>query len=304
MRVLITGAGGQVGTDLTSVLTGIVPPAGATTGLLGASPVGPDEFEVASLDRSRLDIVDADAVASAVDAFAPEVIVHLAAYTAVDRAEGDVMGATAVNEAGTRNVVRAASRSGAHVVYVSTDYVFAGELGRALVESDATGPLSVYGATKLAGERACRPTDTIVRTSWVAGLSGRNVIHLAAAAGREGRALRFVDDQIGTLTSSADLAAGLVAMVRQRPGGVFHVAGDGAASWHEVISHAVVAAGGSADQVTPISTAELDPQPAATRPSFSPLVSERLAEIEGVPLPRWQDGVARLVAAITSKGES
>ncbi len=304
MRVLITGAGGQVGTDLALVLAGVVPAAGAATALLGADPVREAEFEVAALARTQLDIADAQAVTSAIAAHRPDVVVHLAAYTAVDRAEADVEGATAVNETGTRNIVAAAESIGSHVVYVSTDYVFAGDLGREMVESDATGPLSVYGATKLAGELACRPTDTIVRTSWVAGLSGRNVIHLAAASARDGRALRFVDDQVGTLTSSADLAAGLVAMIRRRPGGVFHVAGSGSASWHEVITHAVVEAGGSAGQVTPISTAELDPQPAATRPAYSPLVSERLIEIEGVPLPRWQDGVARLVAAITSEGGS
>ena len=304
MRVLITGAGGQVGTDLSMVLAGRVPPAGRSSALLGADPVVEGEFVVGALDRQGLDIVDAAAVSSAFDQLRPDVVVHLAAYTAVDRAEGDLEGATAVNVTGTANVVAAAASTGAHVIYVSTDYVFAGDLGRPLVEGDPTAPLSVYGSTKLAGELACRPTDTIVRTSWVAGLSGRTVIHLAADAGRTGRGLRFVDDQVGTLTSSADLAAGLVAMIRRRPGGVFHVAGSGPASWHEVITYAVVAAGGSADQVTPIATAELDPQPAAVRPTYSPLVSQRLAEIEGAPLPEWQDGVSRLVAALTSEGGS
>ena len=304
MRILITGAGGQVGTDLSQVLGGMIPPAGRATALLGADPVADGEFDLHALDRAGLDIVDAELVRTTVEAIGPDVIVHLAAYTAVDRAELDVPGATAINEIGTGNVVAAAEAVGAHVIYVSTDYVFAGNLGRPLVETDATGPLSVYGATKLAGEAMCRGTDTIVRTSWVAGLAGRTVINLATDAGRTGRALRFVDDQIGTLTASADLAAGLVAMIRRRPAGVFHVAGAGAASWHEVISHAVVEAGGSADQVTPITTADLNPQPAATRPTYSPLVSQRLAEIEGVPLPEWQDGVARLVAALNSKGGS
>ena len=304
MRVLITGAGGQVGTDLTAVLSGILPKAGASTALLGSEDVAEDEFLIAALTRAQLDICDAGAVDATVAGFAPDVIAHLAAYTAVDRAEADFAGAKAINEIGTRNIVTAADRQGAHVIYVSTDYVFAGDRGREMVESDATGPLSVYGATKLAGEAACRPSDTIVRTSWVAGLSGRNVIHLAARAGQSGQALRFVDDQIGTFTASADLAAGLVAMIRHRPHGIFHVAGTGPASWFEVITHAVVSAGGSADQVSPISTSELDPQPAATRPAYSPLVSERLAEIEGTPLPGWQDGVARLVAAITSEGGS
>lgn len=302
MRVLVTGAAGQVGTDLRQVLAGIVPPAGKATCLIGVEPVSTGEFEVVPATRADLDVTDAVAVRQLVSSSGAEVIVHLAAYTAVDRAESDREGAAAVNELGTANVVAAAEESAAHVIYVSTDYVFPGTLGRALVESDPTGPLSVYGATKLAGELRCRPEDSIVRTSWVAGITGRNVIRLAAESAADGRQLRFVSDQVGSLTSSADLAAGLVHMIRQRPGGIFHVAGDGEASWHEVITHAVVAAGGSAEQVTPISTAELDPQPAATRPACSPLASERLAEIGGVPLPGWQDGVERLVAAIGREG--
>jgi dTDP-4-dehydrorhamnose reductase len=304
VRILVTGAAGQVGTDLQQVLAGIIPPAGTSTDLLGGIPVMSGEFDVVALSRAALDITDSAAVESAVSTAQPDVIVHLAAYTAVDRAESDGAGAEAVNVTGTANVVAAAQAHGSHVVYISTDYVFAGDLGRAMVESDATGPLSVYGSTKLAGEDACRATDTIVRTSWVAGLAGRNVIHLAADAGRSGRELRFVSDQVGSLTASADLAAGLVHMIRNRPPGVFHVAGDGAASWHQVITTAVVAAGGSADQVLPITTAQLDPQPAATRPAYSPLLSERLPEIGGVALPGWQDGVERLVAAIAQDGVS
>ena len=298
MRVLFTGAGGQVGQDFREVLSGGIPSGGGATALMGSKEVTPGEFDVFGVDHTSLDVSDATAVQETVQNVHPDVIVHLAAYTAVDRAEADAEGAYLVNTIGTRNVAQCAERVGAHMVYVSTDYVFAGDKGRALVESDETNPLGVYGATKLAGEQECPPSATIARTAWVAGLRGKNLFHLAAAVGQDGRELRFVDDQIGSPTAAADLAAGLVALVRDRPPGLFHVAGSGEASWFEAISFAVEAAGGSRSQVSPITSAELDPQPAAIRPAFSALASERLASVGLSPLPEWQDGIGRLVAAI------
>ena len=298
VTVLVTGAAGQVGRDLVQVLAGSVPAAGVATALLGATPVLPGEFHIVELDHSKLDVTDAAACRKVVAAAAPEVVVHLAAFTAVDRAESDAARAQLVNEIGTRNVVAAAEESSAHLIALSTDYVFAGDLGRALDEDDRVGPLSVYGKTKLDAERTCPPGATIVRTSWVAGLTGRSVVPLAAAAAQSGAALRFVDDQVGTWTSAADLAAGLVQMIRLRPQGIVHVAGSGEASWYEVVRRAVELSGGSEAQVQAISTAQLDPAPAARRPPFSPLVSRRLGEFGGVPLPHWTDGLGRLVRAI------
>ena len=298
MKVLVTGAAGQVGKDFQDVLNGVVPAGGATTSNLDATPVRPGEFEVFPCDRATLDVTDDAMVRAVVGDIRPEVIVHLAAYTAVDKAESDPVGARAVNTDSTRLLSQAADAVGAHLIFVSTDYVFAGDLGRALVESDPTNPLSVYGSTKRDGELSCSPAASIVRTSWVAGVRGKNLFHLAAAVGRDGRALRFVDDQVGTPTSAADLAAGLVAFVRERPAGVFHVAGSGQASWFDAIRFAVEVAGGSGDQVSPITTDQLDPQPAATRPAFSPLVSERLSAAGLGTLPDWHDGIERLVLAI------
>jgi dTDP-4-dehydrorhamnose reductase len=298
VRVLITGAGGQVGQDLTSILAGETPPGGTTTSLLDATPVRAGEFDVIALDRTRLDVTDQRSVDAVVEESRPDVIVHLAAYTAVDKAEHDVDAARWLNEQATQHLNTAAGRVGAHLIYTSTDYVFDGELRRPLVESDATNPVSVYGATKLGGELACADSASIVRTSWVAGVRGKNLFHLATSVGRDGRELRFVDDQVGTPTASADLAAGLVAFVRERPAGIFHVAGSGQASWYEAIQHAVVVAGGSPDQVSAIRTVDLDPQPAARRPAFSPLRSERLELLGWEPLPDWHEGIERLVAGI------
>jgi dTDP-4-dehydrorhamnose reductase len=265
---------------------------------MGQPAVGDAEFDVIALDRSALDVTDEAQVRTVVGASMPDVVVHLAAYTAVDRAEIDPEGARSVNEIGTANVAITTADVGAHLIYVSTDYVFSGELGRALVESDETGPRSVYGRTKLAGEQHCPPDASIIRTSWVAGLSNRTVITLAVESAASGRPLRFVSDQIGSPTASADLAAGLVGFIRQRPAGLFHVAGTGAASWFEVISYAYAEAGGAAESVTPIRTDELDPPQLAPRPKYSVLVSERIDSIGLAPLPAWQEGIGRLVAAI------
>ena len=298
MRVLITGAGGQVGRDLSICLSGAVPPAGASSVLMGGEPVEVGEFDVTALDRAGLDVTDAAAVSGAIAAAAPEVVVHLAAYTAVDRAEADPEGARAVNELGTGHVAEASSAAGAHLIYVSTDYVFPGDLGRPMIESDPTRPLSVYGETKLAGEHRCPAGASVLRTSWVAGIWNRTVITLAVESAALGRALRFVDDQVGSPTASADLAAGIVAFIRNRPAGLFHVSGSGGASWHEVIRFAYEAAGGDPELVTPIRTEDLNPPQAATRPRFSVLRSERLAGVGLDPLPAWQEGIGRLVSAI------
>lgn len=301
MRVLLTGAGGQVGRDLTLCLHGEIPPAGIATALMGAPAVSQGEFEVTALDRAALDVTDADAVRRALETAEADAVVHLAAYTAVDKAESDPAGAQAVNEFGTTNLSAACEEFGTHLIYVSTDYVFAGDGSAPFGESSPTSPTSVYGQTKLAGELACPPTATIARTSWVAGIWNRTVITLAVESAAVGRDLRFVADQVGSPTASADLAAGLVALIRQQPGGLLHLAGSGQASWAEVVDFAYQRAGGEPGHVTPILTAELDPPQAATRPMYSVLISERLEGLGLKPLPHWQDGIGRLVDAIKAR---
>jgi len=293
MRILVTGATGQVGTDLILVLNGVIPPAGVSTALLGADPVFPGEFDLTPLSRSDLDITKVTEVNAVLEGARPDVVVNVAAYTKVDLAEDEPEAAFAVNDAGVANLAQACERMGARLLHISSDYVFSGELGRPLLESDVPDPLSVYGASKLAGERHVHD-GAVVRSSWIVGLSGRTVIDVAMEAAADGRALRFVDDQVGTLTASADLAAGLVALLREPQRGVTHVAGTGEASWYEIIATALEMAGGSRDQVTPVSTSDLNPAQRAKRPVYSPLISERLGDRR---LPVWQEGLERLVKA-------
>ena len=293
IKVLVTGAAGQVGRDLVDVLLGYTPPGGSETWHPDGRAVHSDEFAVVGLTHHDLDVTDEAAVHRAIRAVQPDVIVHLAAYTAVDQAESDSERCFAVNERGTGYLSDAADSTGAHLVTVSTDYVFDGAGNRPYSESDTTNPLGVYGRSKLAGELRCRPRDTIVRTSWVMGIRGRNVLHVIAQRVAAGEPVRFVNDQIGTPTFSADLARGLATFVRERPSGVWHFANQPATSWYEVAVSAAEACGATRDFVTPITSGELTPAPAARRPSYSALSTEKWVAAGFREPLEWRDGLAR-----------
>ncbi len=298
MRVLVTGASGQLGSDLVAAFSGVVPPGGRRRALLGPEGAGAG-VDVIGADHASLRVEDRTAVLEAVLAIRPDVVVHAGAWTAVDACEADPDRAYQVNALGTRHVAEAARTVGAHLVYVSTDYVFDGRLPRPYVEWDEPKPLSVYGRSKLGGERECPPEATVVRTSWVCGFSGRNMVRtlLALAAG-EGP-LRFVDDQLGSPTFTADLAAAIVTLGLDRRPGTYHVTNSGSTSWYRFAQAVLAAAGHDAGRVEPISTADLDPPRPAPRPANSVLDNAAL-RLTGLPLlPEWQDGLARLVEAIS-----
>jgi dTDP-4-dehydrorhamnose reductase len=244
---------------------------------------------------------DRDAVLTTFAAFRPELVLHGGALTGVDLCETEVDAAYAVNAVGTRHVAEAAALVGAHVVYVSTDYVFDGTAGRPYREWDTPSPTSVYGASKLAGERECRPGTTIVRTSWVCGAHGANMVVTALRLASEGDGeLRFVDDQHGSPTFTADLAPAIVTLGLDRRPGIFHVTNSGATTWWGLVRAVLAEAGADPERVKPISTAELDPPRPAPRPPYSVLDNMAL-RVSGLPtLPDWQDGLARLVAALRS----
>jgi dTDP-4-dehydrorhamnose reductase len=293
-RVFVTGAAGQVGADLLDTLRGVTPLGGDTSFQPDAKPVGESEFEVLGLDRHDLDVTDRDAVLRSLRASRPDVVVHLAAYTAVDRAEEDVERCFDVNERGTQNLSLGAHDVGAHLITISTDYVFDGTKGAAYLEDDETGPLNVYGASKREGERHCVADDTIVRTSWVMGVRGKNVVHVIAGRAASGATVRFVDDQMGTVTAASDLARSLVTLVRERPGGLWHVANSGATTWYDVAAHVGTLLERGDDFATPIKTSELSPTPLASRPARSDLDTGKFTS-SFAALPAWRDAVARLV---------
>ncbi|HUI03719.1 MAG TPA: dTDP-4-dehydrorhamnose reductase [Acidimicrobiales bacterium] len=298
MRVLVTGAGGQLGRDLADAFSGRVPTAGRAhdpaTGRLGARPV----CDVVAADHGRLDVSDRGAVLAAVEGVRPHVVVHAGAWTAVDACESDPDRAFAVNALGTRHVAEAARRWGAHLVYVSTDYVFDGTATRPYVEWDRTNPLSVYGRSKLAGELELDPGSTVVRTSWVCGAHGSNMVRTVLRLASTPGALRFVDDQRGSPTFTADLAGAICVLAADRLPGTFHVTNAGVTSWYEFARAVLAAAGHDPARVEPIATAELDPPRPAPRPANSVLDNAAL-RLMGMPaLPDWHDALGRLVDAL------
>ena len=267
MRVLITGAGGQLGLDL-------------------AAAAERAAAEVIAAGRTRLDVGDRDAVLQALTANRPGVVIHAGAWTAVDACEADADRAFRVNALGSRHVAEGAALVGAHLVYVSTDYVFDGRAAGGYREWDATNPLSVYGRSKLAGERevqALRPGATIVRTSWVCSAHGQNMVKTVLRLAASHPELRFVADQHGCPTFTEDLAGMILRLAGARLPGVFHVTNQGATTWFQFARDVLQAAGADPERVQPIATADLQPPRPAPRPANSVLDNAALRYL-GIPL--------------------
>lgn len=288
MRILVTGAGGQLGNDVCRF----------------AADRGDDVF---GATHGELDVTDRDAVLAAITSWRPDAVIHCAAWTAVDACESDPKRAFAANGLAVRWVAEACGRVGAHLVHVSTDYVFDGTLDRPYTEWDAPNPQSVYGASKLAGEREALALGTsaaILRTSWVCGVHGSNMVRTIMRLVGEGEdtpgRLAFVDDQRGCPTFAADLAPLLRRMTLDRRSGIHHVTNQGAVSWFEFTQAVVLAMGRSPDVVRPISTAELDPPRPARRPANS-VLDNSVLKAAGIPLLRdFREPLAELVAKLRS----
>lgn len=296
MKVLVTGSQGQVGQDFVDLLRGVLPPGASREWWPDGEPVTPGEFVVEAASHHDLDITDKSMVRERLSASRPDVVVNLAAYTAVDRAEDDSLTAFTVNEQGTAVLSSTAGEIDARFITVSTDYVFDGTKGTPYLETDPTHPLGVYGASKLAGEAACKPEDTIVRTSWVMGVRGKSVVHVMIDRARSGGHVNFVNDQTGTVTVASDLAKSLIALVRRHVPGILHVANTGTATWFDVANYVGELCGRGHDFANPITTDELSPAPRVTRPRFSALDTTKFSNVFS-PLPDWHDGISRLVAA-------
>lgn len=279
MRVLITGAGGQVGTELVDVFS-----AGGHT--------------VAGFTHAGLDITNRDAVRASVAEFHPEAIVHSAAWTAVDACEGDPDRAFAVNAMGTRFIAEAARFVGAPVLYISTDYVFDGLKDSPYVEWDEPNPQSVYGKSKLAGERELDDGSTVIRTSWVCGFHGPNMVKTILRLAAEHETLSFVDDQRGCPTFADDLAVKILELVEGRHTGIFHVTNQGSVTWYEFAQAVLIATGGDPQRVLPISTADLQPPRPAPRPANSVLDNAAL-RMSAIGTPsNFERALQRLVSRL------
>ncbi len=280
MRVMITGAAGQLGTDVVRTFE------------------APGTHEVFGVDLVDFDMTERDAVLSAVSEIAPDVILHGAAFTAVDLCESEVDTAYKVNVMAVRHFAEAARSVDAHLLYVSTDYVFDGTKDSPYHEWDAPNPQSVYGHTKLAGERELGPDATIMRTSWVCGEHGGNMVKTVLRLLGEHDTLRFVDDQRGHPSFCADLATMMYTLATQKRPGTFHVTNQGAVSWHEFAQEVAKAAGADPTRVHAVSTAELGANYPAPRPENSVLRNAAL-EFSGIPLLRdFREPLGELVAKL------
>jgi dTDP-4-dehydrorhamnose reductase len=285
MKILITGAGGQLGSDLTRLLEHEL------------------HHDVRAATHAQLDVGDRDAVMTAVTSLAPDLLIHAAAWTAVDECEAQPDRAWRVNALGCRFVAEAAGVTGAHLVAVSTDYVFDGTSPRPYTEWDRPNPLSMYGRSKLGGEEEIRSTvagATVVRTSWLCGTQGSNMVKTVLRLAHGGGPLRFVDDQHGCPTFTEDLAAMLVRLgVAKRPG-LFHATNQGPTTWYQFARDVVAAAGLDPAIVQPMQTSDLDPPRPAPRPANSVLDNAAL-RLGGVPLlPDHHEPLERIVKALTT----
>lgn len=288
MRVLVTGAGGQVGSEIVALLEE------------RASTRVRDRLEVVAADHGRLDVSQRDAVVSLISSVEPDVVFHPAAWTAVDACEGDPDRAYRVNALGARHVAEGARLAGAHVVYLSTDYVFDGALDRPYLEWDETRPLSVYGRSKLGGEMEMDPCWTIVRTAWVVGRNGSNMAKTVLRLARETDGpLRFVEDQRGCPTVASDLAAKVVELGLGRRPGRFHVTNQGETTWFGFAKEVLATSGLDPARVEPIKSSELDPPRPAPRPANSVLDNAALRLGGDDLLPSWQESLGQLVRELT-----
>ena len=283
MRVLITGARGQLARDLRQVFA---------------------EQELLLLSREQLDICDNDQVQEVIGAARPDVVINTAAFVRVDDAEGEIARSFAVNAGGAGQVAQACADSGATLVQISTDYVYGGQREREpLTEAVAPAPLNVYGASKLGGEYAVRalcPRHYVIRSCGLYGVAGvrsrnGNFVQTMLRLARAGRSIAVVNDQHCTPTGTADLAQAVRHLLTAHaPCGLYHVTNAGETTWYEFAQRIFVLAGLS-PALAPISTAAFGAR--AQRPPYSVLSSERYAQATGSALPPWEDALERYLQA-------
>jgi dTDP-4-dehydrorhamnose reductase len=294
VRILLTGAAGQLGKDLLPSLR--------------------EQGEVIAVSRAECDLSSADAIRKLVAEVRPAVIVNPAAYTAVNEAEAQSDLAYAINGAAVGILAEEAQKSGAMLIHYSTDYVFDGSKPGPYTENDEPAPLNVYGASKLAGERAVAAAggrSLVLRTSWVYGANGNNFLLTIRRLAREREELKIVDDQVGGPTSTKQIAQATARLVQRYatvaedafPAGVYHMTASGSVSWCG-FARAILAALGDSEplklqRVLAISSAEY-PTP-ARRPLNSVLSNDKFERTFGFGLGSWQSGLAEVIREIQSR---
>ncbi len=285
MNVLVTGYAGQLGRDV----------------VLRLEQLG---IPCRGVDMQDFNLTDGEAVRQHVTNYAPDVIVHCAAYTNVDKAETEPEICAAVNGMGTVNMVRAANAVGASLVYISTDYVFPGTGDQPFEVDDPYGPQNVYGLSKLQGEDAVRSLMTryfILRTSWVFGKNGRNFVRTMRRLGAEKPELRVVCDQIGSPTYTVDLARVICDMIRTEKYGIYHVRNEGFLSWAD-FAKMIMEKSGLHCRIIPVTSEEY--ASSTKRPLNSRLSGRKLTEAGFAPMPTVEDALDRYLLELADEEEA
>lgn len=274
--MLITGANGLLGREIADLFR--------------------EEYDLRATDESECDVTSPEDCGRAIGGFLPGIVIHCAAYTAVDKAESEEERAIAVNRGGTRNVARECRKTGAFLVTFGTDYIFDGSSGRPYEEGDPASPLSAYGRSKLAAEEAViaeAADHLIVRSQWLYGPHGRNFVFAILDKAMRGEPLRVVSDQKGCPTYARDLAAAVKRLLDAGARGTFHFSNGGEATWHEFAAFVLARACPGAVSIEPVSASELAYP--ARRPAYSVLSKEKYRRFTGDAPRRWEDAASEFL---------
>ncbi len=276
MKVLVTGYNGQLGFDVIKELES-------------------RHIACKGVDMADFDITDTEATENYIKNYAPDAVIHCAAYTAVDKAEDDEKTCYAVNTLGSENIAKVCGKIGAKMVYVSTDYVYGGAGNEPFEVTDKTNPCNVYGKTKLQGEEAVKSNCDkyfIVRTSWVFGINGNNFVKTMLRLGDTHPQLNVVSDQIGSPTYTPDLAKLICDMIETEKYGTYHGTNENYCSWAE-FAEEIMKQGGKETIINPVTTAEYGAK--AQRPLNSRLSKKCIDNAGFDRLPTWQDALTRFI---------
>lgn len=281
-KILVTGANGQLGSELKELSSRYT------------------QFEWVFADRSVLDLSDLTSISKVLDTIQPQIIINCAAYTAVDKAETETELADVLNHQAVGVMAQWSAKHDSRLIHVSTDYVFDGNSSTALTEEAPTGPINVYGQTKLAGELAClraNPDAIVIRTSWVYSRYGNNFVKTMSKLMQERDSLSVVNDQLGSPTYAADLAQAILTIITHShwQAGIYHFSNEGAISWYE-FAVAIQEIGGWECAILGIPSSDY-PTP-AQRPHYSLLDKSKIATTFGVVVPGYRESLERCMGLL------